>query len=414
MAAEPIDRRTLLARSAALGGFVGLGAVGGRRDLSTSIEANSRHDQGRAVIGTDRDVEYASGGARMAASLRLPASRGRLVPAAVIVAGSGPTDRNGNSPLITYPGTSTPVLLDPYRWIADQLSAAGVASLRYDKLGIGATGLGTFAADPKSLYAQSFDDTYVQGARDSLAFLAAQPGVDPTRLLLIGHSEGGMITLAVAQHPGNAPRPAGLALIEPQYGRILSILERQYSDVIRGLGLSAADTAILLDWLAAGVVLARTGPHGFFQPGPLPLPDAPPEALAQQNAINQYIYGLGRTEFLSSQDAIDPVAIAGQIHQPVLITAGTKDFATPLSPGGPPGSGVAALAAAFPSKVADLVVLPDTDHELRNVGDAVDPIDPGNGAPADFAALLQYPFSSVLADALVQFTQRWTRADRGR
>ena len=366
------------------------------------------------MIGSDQDVEYASGGVRIAASLRLPANGGRLVPAAVNVAGSGPTDRNGNSPLITYPGTTTPVLLDPYRWIADQLSAAGVASLRYDKLGIGATGLGTFAADPKSLYAQSFDSTYVQGARDSLAFLAAQPGVDPHRLLLIGHSEGGLITLAVAQRPGNAPRPAGLALIEPQYGRILSILERQFGDIIRGLALSAADTAILLDWLDAGVIQARTGPHGFYQPGPVPLPGADPEALAQQNAINQYIYGVGRTELLSSEDAIDPVAIAGQIHQPVLITAGTKDFATPLNPGGPPGSGVAALAAAFPFGVAELVVLPDTDHELRNVGDAFDPINPGNGAAADFAALLQYPFSSVLADALARFTQQWTRGERGR
>ena len=64
--------------------------------------------------------------------------------------------------------------------------------------------------------------------------------------------------------------------------------------------------------------------------------------------------------------------------------------------------------------MAELVVLPDTDHELRNVGDAFDPINPGNGAAADFAALLQYPFSSVLADALARFTQQWTRGERGR
>ena len=62
-------------------------------------------------------------------SLLLPASKPRY-PIVLIIAGSGPTDRNGNSPAPSGPNNSLKML-------AEGLAAQGIASLRYDKRGIG-------------------------------------------------------------------------------------------------------------------------------------------------------------------------------------------------------------------------------------------------------------------------------------
>ena len=183
-----------------------------------------------STMSPDRDVTFASGELTLHGSLRLPVDAADPVPAALIIAGSGPTDRDGNS---AVPGHTDKV--DTYRWLADQLAARGYASLRYDKLGAGATGLGPYT--PTDLGGLSFKDTFVRHAQDALAYLAAQPGVDARRLIVIGHSEGGMIALAVATDAATdaatAPKPAQLALLEPQYGTILGILGAQLEQKLR-------------------------------------------------------------------------------------------------------------------------------------------------------------------------------------
>src|SRR3954451_6656475 len=61
----------------------------------------------------------------VAGTLAVPPAPGK-VPVALIIAGSGPTDRDGNSPLI--PGKN-----NAYRQLAEALAKEGIASLRYDK-----------------------------------------------------------------------------------------------------------------------------------------------------------------------------------------------------------------------------------------------------------------------------------------
>ena len=357
------------------------------------------------MIDPDREVTFASAGVTIHASLRAPAPAPESppesgvagVPGAIIVPGSGPTDRNGNSAVPGYEG----VPLDAYRWIADQLAAHGVASLRYDKLTSGATGLGPYADDPASLTECSFDEIFVQPVRDGLGFLAAQPGIDAERPLLVGHSEGGLISLVVASDPGSAPAPAGLMLLEPQYGRILDIVARQLDDQLALAGIEPAEIAALGRWIAAGVDRIRNSGPPFGPPGPSPLPAASGVTAQWQAAIASVLYGRMWNRLAQSEDALDPVALAGSVRVPTLVTAGTKDFNTPLVPGGPPGSGVAALAGAFPDDTANLVVLADTHHELRDIGDT-DPMTLTN--PAD---LLKFPYSPTLAIAIDEFLASW-------
>ena len=85
-------------------------------------------DQAPAPDAATLDVPAAGA---LSGTLVVPGSPGR-VPVALIIAGSGPTDRDGNSAML--PGKN-----DAYRMLADGLKARGIASLRYDKRGIGAS-----------------------------------------------------------------------------------------------------------------------------------------------------------------------------------------------------------------------------------------------------------------------------------
>ena len=67
----------------------------------------------------------------LSGTLQLPAGSGAH-PLVLIIAGSGPTDRNGNT-------VGTPSGADAYRLLADSLAAHGIATLRYDKRGIAAS-----------------------------------------------------------------------------------------------------------------------------------------------------------------------------------------------------------------------------------------------------------------------------------
>src|SRR5262249_15436829 len=85
----------------------------------------------------------------------------------------------------------------------------------------GQTGAGAFAARPSAIDLAAF----IRQADAAYDFLRAQPDADPRRMLVAGHSEGGMYALLVAGSV--SPRPAGLALIEPQDERFLSPIQRQ-------------------------------------------------------------------------------------------------------------------------------------------------------------------------------------------
>jgi pimeloyl-ACP methyl ester carboxylesterase len=227
---------------------------------------------------------------------------------------------------------------------------------------------------------------------------------------VIGHSEGGAVALALVNHPGNAPAPAGLALIEPSYSHILDVVSRQLGDQIDG-GVqdgvtTAPDAATLTDWMNDGVVEIRSSNAPYPAPGPVPLPGATDFTADMQSTIAENIYGSDpsqmvlthsfRTRYGKEFDALSPPALAAPVRIPTLITCGTKDFNTPCTPGGGPGSGESALAASFAPGVADFVVLANTVHIMRDVG-ADD--------PTSLAEQATYPFSGTLARAFSFFAR---------
>jgi hypothetical protein len=126
----------------------------------------------------------------LAGTLLLPAwSELQRVPGLVLVAGSGPTDRNGNNPLV-------PVRIDTLRLIAERLAQAGIATLRYDKRGIGAsTAMPAALAEQEQFCAW---DRFVGDVRAAHAELLKHDEVKRYATGLLGHSEGGLLVLAAA------------------------------------------------------------------------------------------------------------------------------------------------------------------------------------------------------------------------
>jgi pimeloyl-ACP methyl ester carboxylesterase len=105
-------------------------------------------------------------------------------PVVLIIAGSGPTDRDGNSPQF---GVKT----DAYKMIAAALAKRGVSSVRYDKRGIAAS-----AAAMQSEASLRFDD-YVNDAVAWVNLLAGDKRF--SRVTIAGHSEGSLIGMIAAQ-----------------------------------------------------------------------------------------------------------------------------------------------------------------------------------------------------------------------
>ena len=144
-----------------------------------------------------------SDGVTLSGTVTIPAGAGPH-PAAVIVGGFGPDNRDGS--------------LDgrgdvDYKTLAHNLAKRGIEVLRYDKRGIGRSG-----GSPLSwLDARPLATDAVAATRT----LAALPGVDSARVTLIGHSQGGDLALQAAR---TAPATRVIALSAP--GRPLSTLPK--------------------------------------------------------------------------------------------------------------------------------------------------------------------------------------------
>jgi alpha-beta hydrolase superfamily lysophospholipase len=125
-------------------------------------------------------------GYSLAGTLTLPEGATGPVPALVTITGSGPQDRDSAIPVV--PGYR------PFRQIADALTRRGIAVLRLDDRGVGASG----GSAARATSADFADDV-----RAALAYLRTRPEIRGDELALLGHSEGGMIAPMVAvEDPG--------------------------------------------------------------------------------------------------------------------------------------------------------------------------------------------------------------------
>lgn len=206
---------------------------------------------------------------------------GTRAPVALILAGSGATDRNGNN-------LRADMRNDALKWLAYDLREEGIASLRYDKRTAGKSER-EFKGDPLE-----FDD-FVKDAESAIRFLK-EAGYD--RIYVIGHSQGALVAMLAA---GSEPVSGVVSLVGG--GRPIDrILEEQLKNLSRPLGEEAAE------------ILERLRLEK-------PVGDMSPDAARFFSTDNQ--------SFLKSWMVYNPAEEARRLKVPLLCIGGGTDLQVP-------------------------------------------------------------------------------------
>jgi pimeloyl-ACP methyl ester carboxylesterase len=156
-----------------------------RMNIPTQMIEMAREDIASAASRTavfsipgDESVLIPSLGFNLAATITRPAGATGALPAVILIAGSGPTDRD-----------ETVAGIPIFGQVARDLVAAGFAVVRYDKRGVGQSG--------GRIESATIAD-YAEDARQVLLWLEKQKGIDKSRIALVGHSEGGFAAMLTA------------------------------------------------------------------------------------------------------------------------------------------------------------------------------------------------------------------------
>lgn len=282
------------------------------------------------------EVDWEVGHARMCGTLLTPTASGPF-PVVVMVAGSGPTDRDWNSPLL--PGTN-----GSGRLIAEALAAQGFASLRYDKRGVGPHARENLHHFPGGASMVSHREDFAA----AIEAVATRPRVRRDRVVGLGHSEG---ALHVLNYVRSDPliRLHGVVLLAPP-GRPVGMvarnqLARQAAPLPNGQRLLA-----LYDE-AVGRFLAGQP----MNPDPA-LPDGVRQLLASLEAPLNLPFA---RELWSTDGAL----LLRLVRLPVLVMIGKKDIQVDWEDDGGP----LAQAAALGSDVT-LEFPPSANHMFKYEG----------------------------------------------
>lgn len=266
----------------------------------------------------EQPFSFPSGEATLAGTLTLPpggAGNG-LLPVALIVAGSGPTDRDGNN--IPVLATNT------YAQLAWGLARYGIASLRYDKRGVGGSPL---VGDPTALTTDVFMEDAAAGVQ------ALHQDGRFSRVFIIGHSEGAQLAL---QSANRGAAVAGVVMISAVGRPIQVVLREQVARLLE------ADELVQFDTALARYLRGE-------EPGDVP-PALRPLFLPQ----NQ--------RFIQSMAEYDAAEELRRATVPVLLVHGRRDIQIT-------DADFDALVAARPQ--VDTLVLPRANHTLKRT-DATD------------------------------------------
>lgn len=231
-----------------------------------------------AAPPSEAPISVSVDGAALHGTLATPDGGTRAV--ALILPGSGPTDRNGDQP---------PIVAATYRLLAEGLAAEGIATVRIDKRGIGESApAGGAEADLR----------FSQNALDARAWIdATLAATGQSCVWLTGHSEGALVALATVAD--NDAGVCGLILLSGAGRKAGDVLREQLAALPEPLKTQAYD---ILTELEAGRTVAET-----------------PAALAA-------LFRPSVQPYLISWLSLDPAALLSTYDGPVLIGQGTTDI----------------------------------------------------------------------------------------
>lgn len=266
----------------------------------------------------EEELTFQNGDITLAGTLTLPLTDGPY-PAAVLITGSGPQNRDEE--LFGF---------RPFRIIAEYLSAQGVAVLRYDDRGVGGSSGNT---------SQSTSADFATDVQAALRLLSARDDIDGSRIGLIGHSEGALIAPMVAAADGS--QVAFLVLLAGMAVSGEQILLAQGERILRSNGappeMIEENRQVQREIFQA----ARTGEwaeveQNMRQAMREMLEKMPAEQRSQISDVDQYVDINVRNQLAFSRSPwfkyfldVDPASILEQVRAPVLALYGDLDLQVP-------------------------------------------------------------------------------------
>jgi len=270
-------------------------------------------------VTTQQNVTFHSKGLKLEGTLTLPEAP-RPCPAVVMIVGSGLVDRDENHKKLP---------IDVMRQLAVRFAQDGIASLRYDKRGVGASD-GDF-------WTAGLSDN-VDDAAAAVACLRSQPGVDPERVFVLGHSEGATICIQLA----GAHEPVAGAILLAGVGRHgEEALLWQGEQVVPGMtGFNK--------WLigALHVDIRKSQQKAFAK-------------IAKSTKDSYRVQGIRKinAKWMREFLAYDPAEDLARIEVPVLAITGSKDIQVDPAD--------LDIMAGLVSSEFEPHVVPDLTHLLR-------------------------------------------------
>ena len=332
---------------------------------------------------TSTDVSFPGGAneVALAGTLTLPpASLGDgPFPAAVLVAGSGPNDRD-----------ETILRHKLFLVLADDLTRRGVAVLRYDKRGVGKS---------TGSYALATSRDFADDAQAAFAYLKTQPHINAAKVGLIGHSEGGLIAPMVA---AKSPTVAFLVLLAGPGYPGERIIAEQAALVGKAEGASDADVALsqVLEKKLLGIAateadpgVARTQIAALLAQSLAALTPAQKKKIGNTGPLLQAQSAALVSPWFHYFLTYDPAPTLRQVHCPVLALDGSLDLQVP------PAENLAAIRSALKAGGnADVTTteMPGLNHLFQTAK---------TGSPSEYGTI-----EETVAPALLQTVGDWVGA----
>lgn len=281
----------------------------------------------------ESEVQWTLGHTTVYGTLVKPAGTGPF-PAVVMVAGSGPTDRDWNSPLL--PGTNGSAKL-----LAEVLAEAGYASLRYDK-----RASGPHARENMRVLAGSLSmESHREELAGAVTLLADMPDIRAGAIVGLGNSEG---TLHVLNYQlGNPAVPLVAILLAAPPGRSVGALAHAQ---LAAQAASVPNGGALLDLYDEAVVRFQAGQAARPDPA---LPDTVKTLVAALEAP-------ANLPFARELWAADAARLLPPVEVPVLVLIGKKDIQVDWR-----ADGEQLMAAAGANRRVTVVYPGNANHVLK-------------------------------------------------